>query len=407
MSILTQASLVLTPNAVKASKLYSIIPSNGNGDMTVVRATTATRVNSLGLIESVASNVPRLNYDGSCPSILVEPQETNLLLNSVWAGGGSLPTSWTFNTSTGTSTPVTSIKNTNVTAYRFTTSNARQDISQTFAIALNSINTFSVYVESITTAIPISQMLRINTTNTGVGTTVFLKNNVVVSSALNIEAGFTYSIVLTCTTAGDFQFRVGSGVNNNVTGNFVSSMPQLEVSSYSTSFIPTTIQAITRNADGISKIGVADLIGQTEGTFFIDFQNKVNEITTGVVVRMLYSITDGTQNNRISHSIIRTATRNYTDITIRTNNVTVSNINVDTLIGRFKIAVSYKIGSTKMFINGVLVGNVGLTQVPLTDRLFLGCSTSAGGENANVGINTFLISKTALTDSECIALTTL
>jgi len=221
MSLLTQASLVLTPNAVKASKLYSIIPSNGNGDMDVVRATTATRVNSLGLIESVASNVPRLNYDGSCPSILVEPQETNLLLNSVWAGGGSLPTSWLFSTTAGTSTPVTSIKNPNVTAYRFTTSNARQDISQTFAIALNSVNSFSVYVESITTAIPISQILRVGATGAGVGTTVFLKNNVVVSSALNIEAGFTYSIVLTCTTAGDFQFRVGSGVNSNVTGNFV------------------------------------------------------------------------------------------------------------------------------------------------------------------------------------------
>lgn len=82
MSILTQASLVLTPNAVKTSKLYSIIPSNGNGDMTFVRATTATRVNSSGLIESVAANVPRLNYDGSCPSILIEPQRTNRLLNS-------------------------------------------------------------------------------------------------------------------------------------------------------------------------------------------------------------------------------------------------------------------------------------------------------------------------------------
>ena len=82
MSLLTQASLVLTPNAVKASKLYSIIPSNGNGDMTVVRATTATRVNSSGLIESVAANVARLNYDGSCPSILIEPLRTNRLLNS-------------------------------------------------------------------------------------------------------------------------------------------------------------------------------------------------------------------------------------------------------------------------------------------------------------------------------------
>ena len=84
MSLLNVASLVLTPNAVKDGKLYSIIPSSGNGDMTVVRATTATRVNSLGAIENVGLNVARLNYDvaGGCPTILIEPQRTNRLLNS-------------------------------------------------------------------------------------------------------------------------------------------------------------------------------------------------------------------------------------------------------------------------------------------------------------------------------------
>jgi len=50
MSLLTQASLVLTPNAYKANKLYSIIPSSGSGDMVTTRATTATRVNSSGVI---------------------------------------------------------------------------------------------------------------------------------------------------------------------------------------------------------------------------------------------------------------------------------------------------------------------------------------------------------------------
>jgi hypothetical protein len=83
MSLLDSASLIVTPNGYKAGKLYSIVPSSGAGDLDVTRATTATRVNSDGLIESVASNVPRLDYsNGSCPSILVEPQRTNLLLNS-------------------------------------------------------------------------------------------------------------------------------------------------------------------------------------------------------------------------------------------------------------------------------------------------------------------------------------
>jgi hypothetical protein len=62
MGLLQQASLVVTPNAYKAGKLYSIIPSNGNGDMTVVRATTDTRINSNKLIESVGLNVPNIDY---------------------------------------------------------------------------------------------------------------------------------------------------------------------------------------------------------------------------------------------------------------------------------------------------------------------------------------------------------
>lgn len=84
MSLLTQASLVLTPNAYKANKMYSIIPSSGSGDMTTTRATTATRINSSGVIENVANGVPRLDYSNSltAPTWLLEPQRTNRILNS-------------------------------------------------------------------------------------------------------------------------------------------------------------------------------------------------------------------------------------------------------------------------------------------------------------------------------------
>jgi hypothetical protein len=84
MSLFEQANLVLTPNGYKAGKLYSIKPTSGAGDLDVVRATSATRVNVIGLIETVANNVPRLDYPplGGCPSILVEPQRTNLVFPS-------------------------------------------------------------------------------------------------------------------------------------------------------------------------------------------------------------------------------------------------------------------------------------------------------------------------------------
>jgi len=57
MSLLDTASLLLTPNAYKEGKLYSVIPSDGSGDMSVTRATTATRVNSAGLVELVPYNL--------------------------------------------------------------------------------------------------------------------------------------------------------------------------------------------------------------------------------------------------------------------------------------------------------------------------------------------------------------
>jgi hypothetical protein len=65
MSLLEDASLIVTPNAYKEGKLYSIIPTNGNGDFSVTRATTATRVNSAGLVELVPYNLVQYSEDFS------------------------------------------------------------------------------------------------------------------------------------------------------------------------------------------------------------------------------------------------------------------------------------------------------------------------------------------------------
>jgi hypothetical protein len=84
MSYFDDASLVLIPSGYKTSKVYSVKPTDGSGDLTFTRASTATRVNSSGVIEAVASNVPRLDYSGgaTCPKLLLEPQRTNLVFPS-------------------------------------------------------------------------------------------------------------------------------------------------------------------------------------------------------------------------------------------------------------------------------------------------------------------------------------
>jgi len=92
MGLFNKASIVMTPNGVKAGKVYSVKPSDGDGDFTFSRATVANKEASNGLIQETAVNVPRLDYsDGTCPALLLEPQSTNLITyplsfpNNYWA----------------------------------------------------------------------------------------------------------------------------------------------------------------------------------------------------------------------------------------------------------------------------------------------------------------------------------
>jgi hypothetical protein len=60
MSLLNDASLVLIPSGYKEDKVYSIIPSDGSGDLDFVRGSDGTRINSLGQVERVCWN--KLQY---------------------------------------------------------------------------------------------------------------------------------------------------------------------------------------------------------------------------------------------------------------------------------------------------------------------------------------------------------
>ena len=83
-SLYDDAVLVMIPSAFKAGTLYSVKPNTAAGDFTVVRNATATRINSLGVREIMAIDVPLLNYSsiGGCPVLLTQPQSINLYLNS-------------------------------------------------------------------------------------------------------------------------------------------------------------------------------------------------------------------------------------------------------------------------------------------------------------------------------------
>ena len=91
----TSASMIVVPSGYKATKLYAQVPTDGDGDLTVTRASSKTRVNSSSLVETITANVPALDYSlSSCPALAVDPAATNLLLQSqdfstTWSVAGS------------------------------------------------------------------------------------------------------------------------------------------------------------------------------------------------------------------------------------------------------------------------------------------------------------------------------
>lgn len=55
--LLNQASLVMIPSGYKEDTVYSVVPSDGSGDLSFTRASNGTRVNSAGLVEVVPWNL--------------------------------------------------------------------------------------------------------------------------------------------------------------------------------------------------------------------------------------------------------------------------------------------------------------------------------------------------------------
>jgi hypothetical protein len=71
---------------------------------------------------------------------------------------------------------------------------------------------------------------------------------------------------------------------------------QIEAGAYATSYIgPTLGASVTRGADAASKTGISSLIGQTEGTLFVDFESGNFSASSAWAI----SVNDGTSSNHI------------------------------------------------------------------------------------------------------------
>jgi hypothetical protein len=102
--LLNSASLVLIPSGYKEDTVYSVVPSDGSGDLSFTRASNGTRVNSAGLVEV-------------CPWNLNDNSET--FSGAGWGTDGTSTATDNFTTApNGTMTAAKVVANANGYAYK-------------------------------------------------------------------------------------------------------------------------------------------------------------------------------------------------------------------------------------------------------------------------------------------------
>ena len=197
----------------------------------------------------------------------------------------------------------------------------------------------------------------------------------------------------------EFVFTPTVGTNTyTVTGNCLN--VQLENGAFSSSYIPTTTTSLTRGVETASLTSVSSLIGQTEGTLYIEYYHRNN----ATAMRAL-TINDGTTNNYIA---ISPQINNKTRFALILSGLQIFGIDssIAPTTGWHKFAARYKSGDINFYIDGVSVGTSALTfTTPLSmSRIDLG--NAVGSSQLYSGISCAMIFPTALTDVELQKITT-
>ena len=423
MSLLNDVSIVVTPNGYGVKKLHAVVPISGAADMVVTRATDAIRVNEDGLIESVLSNVPRIDYTGGgCPHILAEPQRTNLITyseafdNSYWTKTGSSVVSG-FTSPDGTANAFKLIED---------SSNSKHQISST-------VVTTSGYVSASVFSKYLSRYLRLtihNSTNANKWYCVIydLQNGNIYDSLAQTVSVFDSKIeqmtngYYRCVISADlgtnsttlFYIQTSNGADilssddrgrgvyqgDGTSGVYLFGA-QLEVGSFSTSYILTSGSTVTRNKDQFTKNNLANLINSTEGVLFVEIAALSNDLSTRII-----SLSDGSDNNRIHlfyHSVSNGIAVNY-----RVGGVTRSSsaFTFDNITNFNKIAYKYKSGDFALWCNGVEVAtqtNTTMLAANVLNKLAFEIGTGTAQFFGKV--KQLQVYKTALTDNQLMRLT--
>ena len=368
--------LAMIPTGYKAGKVYSVLPESGVGDFTFDRDSKATRVNEDGLIEVMDNDVPRLDYtDGGCPSLLLEPESTNLETKS---NGFS---TWAVNSNiTRTVDYIISPDGTlNGTRLQFTANGFSANTAQVSSVQ----NTVSCYAKR---------------NDSGTQSVGFFKDGSgTVDSAWSLTSDwkrFTYTY-----TAGSSFGYVGiagvSGADVSVYGF------QLEESSYPTSYIPTNGSTVTRVGETCDDAGDVSTFNDSEGVLMAEI--AANSKGGGY---KLISLTDSTSGNSfISIGMMVNTTESYKQIRFSGVNLFSDYTDPINQTDFNKIAIKYKSGNSSFYVNGFEIDSSSVTYTPNAALSELKFSYFNGSDDFYGNTKQIQYFDSALTDLEIETLT--
>ena len=368
---------------------------------------TGTSAAQSGILE----DMPRLDYSGgaSCPSLLLEPQRTNADPNAEYLANKPIVTNVSVTTNSTTS-PEGVVNASTIT--NNTTNGQHQLTDNTFSVTSGTDYTISLFLKYND-----AQYIRLQFGGTSFGSTNWQNFDVqngtkgssgggITSADTSIEDygnGWYRCIVTADATAtgsnGAFQIRILEDDNTNHIPSFAGSGlstyawgAQFEQGSYPTSYIPTYGTSQTRSADDcqvddLQSNGIVD----TNWTYFFEWGKYVAdrnfEIKNSLSTAFLFMVARMFRYNNA-----------FGGVSTLTSLPSGANEGI-------KVAVRYDGSSLKVFRSDGITNEVTDMNTSLFgDFDFLRLDRAFDDSEE---FKQLLIFPTALTDSECIALTTL
>jgi hypothetical protein len=298
-------------------------------------------------------NIPRLDYsNGTCPSLLVEPQRTNELLYSSSFSSAA----WNIRSNIAIDLNSTTSPDGNTNAAKMRVTNNSICDYGAFEVLTSGTRVFSVFAKKAELG-----YLYLGYENNVPSEGVFFNlNDGTISQntsglTANIEdfgnGWYRCSVNLVNKTnhfispsANGTSFALTNQQNNGI---YIWGA-QAEAGSYATSYIPTTSASVTRNADVISKTGISSLIGQTEGVFYSEFTCDFKNPNGAIPIYL-----KGSGNSYTYSTYVQMGASNF-NVLVFSNNAAQLSLNSGTLTDgqMVKMAFAYKANDFVLYING-------------------------------------------------------